>query len=174
MAYKRCKKCFTCPSAQLHHLESVKCVSGMTKAKLNTAVAVNGTRGIITSTKKGAEQWFLEDISSPALISPLQTSSVILTPTSAEFFDSYPPSANGTPTSALSVNTNLHSIFTLKLRTAKNSQRCPLTKRTRKFEHDALRQHISSSVHTKAFKPVPSPMPSEISFHCSRLSNEGQ
>jgi hypothetical protein len=157
LANKRCTKCFNCPSAQLHHRESVKCVSGMTKAKLNTAVPVNDTRGIITSTKNGAEQWFLEGISYAALISPSQTSSVILTTTSTEFFDTYPPSANGTPTSALSVNTNLHSILTLKLRATKNSQRCPLfpQKRTRKFEPDALRKHISSSVHTKAFEPEP-------------------
>ncbi|PVH90674.1 hypothetical protein DM02DRAFT_500992, partial [Periconia macrospinosa] len=25
LADKRCKKCFNCPSAQLHHLESGKC-----------------------------------------------------------------------------------------------------------------------------------------------------
>lgn len=176
LADKRCKKCFNCPSAQLHHLESGRCVSGMTKAKLNTAVAVNDTKGIITSTKKGAEQWFPEDISSASPISPSQTSSVILTPTSAKFFDSYPPSAIGTPTSALSINQNLHSILIVKLRTATNSQRCPLCpqNRTRKFESNALRQHISSSIHTKAFELVPSPTSSEISFHCPRLSNEGQ
>ncbi|PVH90673.1 hypothetical protein DM02DRAFT_664810 [Periconia macrospinosa] len=146
----------------------------MTKAKLNTAVAVNDTRGIITSIKKGTGQFFLEDISSVAPASPSQTSSVILTPTSAEFFDSYPPSAIGTPT--LSANTNLHSILTLKLRTTKNSQRCPLRppNLTRKFEPDALRQHLSSSVHARAFELVPSPTLTEISFHCPRLSNEGQ
>ena len=175
LADQRCKKYFNCPSAQLHHLESGKCVSGMTKAKLNTAVAVNDTRGIITSTKKGIGQWFLEDVSSAASPSPSQTSSVILTPNSTEFFDSYPPSAIGTPTSALSVNTDLHRILTLKLRITKNSQKCPLCppSRNRIFKPDALQQHISSSVHEQAFELVPSPMSREISFHCPRLSDEG-
>jgi hypothetical protein len=43
------KKHFNCLSAQLHHLEAGRCMSGMTKTKLNAAIAANDTGRIITS-----------------------------------------------------------------------------------------------------------------------------
>jgi hypothetical protein len=43
-----CKKHFNCLSAQLHHLEAGRCVSGMTKTKLNAAIAANDTGRIMT------------------------------------------------------------------------------------------------------------------------------
>ena len=43
VAAKKCKKHFDCPSTQLRHLESGKCISKMTKTKLNEAIFVNDT-----------------------------------------------------------------------------------------------------------------------------------
>lgn len=99
VADAECKKQFNYPSAQLQHLESGRCVSGMSKTKLNAAIAANDTGWIITSGGVMAH-WLLED--NPSTTSTSQILSPILTPTSTEFFDSYPPSAILTSTSALS------------------------------------------------------------------------
>lgn len=141
-------------------------MSGMTKTKLNTAIAANDTGRIITSGGVTA-QWLLED-------NPSATS--ILTPTSTEFLDSYPPSAILTPTSTLSTNTNFHSILTLRPLTRSGYQTCPLCPPscTRTFKHSALQQHLSSRVHAQVSMSLPLPVPDEISFHCPRaLMGEG-
>ncbi|KAK6591812.1 hypothetical protein H4I96_12089 [Botrytis cinerea] len=68
--------------------------------------------------------------------------------TSTEFLDSYPSSTILTPT--LSAITRFYSILTLLWpRNSHGYQTCPLCplSSTRKFKHDALQQHISSSVH---------------------------
>jgi hypothetical protein len=146
VADAECKKQFNCPSAQLQHLESGRCVSGMSKTKLNAAIAANDTGRIITSGGVTA-QWLLED--NPSATSTSQIRSPILTPTSTEFLDSYPPSAILTPTSTLSTSTNFHSMLTLRPRTRNGYQTCPLCPPscTRTFKHSALQQHLSSSVH---------------------------
>lgn len=171
LADAECKKQFNCPSGQLQHLESGKCVSGMTKTKLNAAVAANDTGRIITSGGVTAE-WLLEDNPSASATSTSQIRSPILTPTSTEFLGSYPPSAILTPVSTLS--TNFHSILTLRPRTQSGYQTCPLCppSRTRKFKDSALQQHLSSSVHAQVSMSLPAP--DEISFHCPRtLMGEG-
>jgi hypothetical protein len=43
-----CKKQFNCLLAQLQHLESGRCVLGMSKTKLNAAIAANNIVRIIT------------------------------------------------------------------------------------------------------------------------------
>lgn len=173
VADAKCKKQFNCPSAQLHHLEAGRCVSGMTKTKLNAAIAANDTGRIITSGGVTA-QWLLED--NPSATSTSQIRSPILTPTSTEFLDSYPPSAILTPTSTLPTSTNFHSMLTLRPRTQSGYQTCPLCppSRTRKFKHEALQQHLSSSVHAQVSMALSSTVPDEISFHCPRaLLGEG-
>ncbi|PVH68678.1 hypothetical protein DL98DRAFT_564628 [Cadophora sp. DSE1049] len=145
----------------------------MTKTKLNAAIAANDTGRIITSGGVTA-QWLLED--NPSATSTSQIRSPILTPTSTEFLDSYPPSAILTPTSTLSTSTNFHSILTLQPRTRSGYQTCPLCPPscTRTFKPSALQQHLSSSVHAQASRPLPLSVPEEISFHCPRaLINEG-
>ncbi|KAE9373696.1 hypothetical protein N431DRAFT_438893 [Stipitochalara longipes BDJ] len=175
LADTKCKKKFNCPSGQLQHLESGKCASGMTKTKLNAAIAANDTRRIITSGEVTG-QWLLEDNPSASATSTSQIRSPILTPTSTEFLDSYPSSAILTPTSTLSTSMNFHSMLTLRLRTQSGDQTCPLClpARTRKFKGSALRQHLSSSVHAKVSMSLPLPVPDEVSFHCPRtLMGEG-
>lgn len=167
VADAECKKQFDCPSAQLHHLESGRCVSGMTKTKLNAAIAANDTGRIITSGGVRAE-WLLEDTSSATSTS--LSRSPILTPTSTEFFDSYPPSAILTPTSTPSTSTNFYSLLTFRPRTRSSYQTCPLCppSRIRTFTLSALQQHLSSSVHAQVSMSLPFPVPNEISFHCPR------
>lgn len=161
VADAECKKQFNCPSTQLQHLETGRCVSGMTKTKLNTAITANDTGRIITSGGATA-QWLLEDNSS--------VTSSILTPTSTEFLDSYPPFAIFTPKSTLSNSTKFHSILTLRPRTWSGYQICPLCPPscTRTFNHSALQQHLSSSVHAQVSMFLPLIVPNEISFHCPR------
>ncbi|KAN0117077.1 hypothetical protein V8E51_003054 [Hyaloscypha variabilis] len=170
-----CKKHFNCPSGQLQHLESGKCVSEMTKMKLNAAITANNTGRIITSGGVTA-QWLLEDNLSASTTSTSQIRSPILTPNSTEFLDSYPPSAILTPTSTLSASTNFHSILTLRPRTRSSHQTCPLCppSRTRKFKDSALQQHLSSSVHAQVSMSLPLLVSDEILFHCPRtLMGEG-
>ena len=167
VADTECKKQFNCPSAQLQHLETGRCVSGMTKTKLNAAIAANDTGRIITSGGVTV-QWLLED--NPSATSTTQIRSPVLTPTSTEFLDSYPPSAILTPTSTLSTSTNFYSMLTLRPRTRSGYQACPLCPPscTRTFKHSALQQHLSSSVHAQASMSLPLLIPDEISFHCPR------
>jgi hypothetical protein len=167
LADTRCNKHFNCPSGQLHHLESGRCVSGMTKMRLNAAIKAIDTNQIITSRGVTAQQ-LLEDSSS--MTSTSQTRSPILTPTSTEFLDSYPPSGIHTPTSTLSSSTNFQSMITLRLRTLNGSQTCPLCppSRTRKFTPRALQQHMSSIVHTRVLSSFPVSISDEIKFHCPR------
>jgi hypothetical protein len=142
----------------LQHLETGRYVSGITKTKLNSAIAANNTGRIITSGGVTA-QWLLED--NPSATSTSQIRSPILTPISTEFLDSYPPSAILTPTSTLSTSMKFHSILTLRPRSGSGYQTCPLCPPscTRTFKHSALQQHLSSSVHAQVY---------EISFHCPR------
>ncbi|KAH8793391.1 hypothetical protein BGZ57DRAFT_870547 [Hyaloscypha finlandica] len=147
----------------------------MTKTKLNAAIAANDTGRIITSGGVTA-QWLLEDNLSASTTSTSQIRSPILTPTSTEFLDSYPPSAILTPTSTLSASTNFHSILTLRPRTRSSYQTCPLCppSRTRKFKDSALQQHLSSSVHAQVSMSLPLLVSDEILFHCPRtLMGEG-
>ncbi|TGO45847.1 hypothetical protein BCON_0361g00070 [Botryotinia convoluta] len=139
------KKHSNCPSAQLHHLEAGKLVSGITKTKLNVAIAVNGTERIINPGEVTIQGPLRDNTSE---ISASQIRSPILTSTSTEFLDSYPSSAILTPT--LSAITKFYSILTLLWpRDSHGYQTCPLCplSSTRKFKHDALQQHLSSSIH---------------------------
>lgn len=167
VADAECKKQFNCPSAQLHHLESGTCVSGTTKTKLNAAIAANDTGRIITSV--GAKvQWLLEDNQSGTSTS--QNRSPILTPTSTEFLDSYPPSAILTPVSSPSTSMNFNSVLTIRPHARSGYQKCPLCPPscTRTFKRSALQQHLSSSVHAQVLTSLPLLLPNEISFHCPR------
>lgn len=167
IADAKCKKQFNCPSAQLHHLEAGRCMSGMTKTKLDAAIVANDTGRIITSGGV-AVQWLLED--NPSATSTSQFRSPILTPTSTEFLDSYPTSAILTPASTFSTSTNFHSMLTLRPRTRSGYQTCPLCppSRTRTFKPSALQQHLSSTVHAQVSTSLPLSVPDEISFHCPR------
>lgn len=173
IADAECKKQFNCPSAQLQHLESGKCVSGITKTKLNAAITANDTGRIITSGGV-TTQWLLED--NPSATSTSQIRSPILTPTSTEFLGSYPHSAILTPISTLSISTNFHSMLILRPRTRSGYQTCPLCPPscTRTFKQSALQQHLSSSVHAQVPISLPLLVPDEMSFHCPRaLMGEG-
>jgi hypothetical protein len=172
LADVNCKKRFNCPSAQLHHLESGRCKSGITKMKLNAAIAANDRGRIITSGEVTA-QWPLEDNQSASSIS--QTRSPILTPDSTEFHDSYSSSAIPTPTSTRSTGTSFHSMLILQPRT-RSGYKCPLcpASRTRTFEPSALQQHLLSSVHAQASISSPLLVPDDILFNCPRaLMGEG-
>lgn len=169
VASEKCKKKFQCPSAQLHHLESGKCPSEMTKTKLDAAIARNDPERIITSTQVSTN-WLLEEIASTTSTSPVR--SPILTPTSIEFLDSYPPSAILTPLCSPSpttlASTSPSSIQWLSTPAGhKGCPFCPLS-RTRTFNPGALRQHLSSSVHTRTFISLPQQAADEILFHCPR------
>lgn len=173
VADAKCKKRFNCPSAQLRHLESGACVSGMTKTKLNAAIAANDTEQIIT-LGGGMAQWQKEEDSSATSTSQMR--SPILTPTSTSFSDSYPPSGILTPTSTLSTNENFHSMLTLQLRNQNGYQKCQLCppSHTRTFKPSGLQDHLSSSVHAQVSKSLPLPVIDEISFRCpSALMVEG-
>ncbi|KAH8807179.1 hypothetical protein F5884DRAFT_788715 [Xylogone sp. PMI_703] len=161
VADEKCKKRFKCPSAQLQHLESGACASGMTKSKLNAAIAKNDTRRLITSV---TSQWLLEDNSSAT--STPQSQTPLLTPTSSDYFDSYPSSGILTPTSTQSANTNLDLMLALIPNTRGRTQTCPLCppSRTRKFKRHGLQAHLSS-VHQVSISPAIR-VPDEISFHC--------
>ncbi|KAK6591990.1 hypothetical protein H4I95_11940 [Botrytis cinerea] len=135
-------------SAQLHHLEARKLVSRITKTKLNAAIAVNDTEKIVNPevTIHGLLGNNISKTSASQIRSP------ILTSTSTEFLDSHPSSAIFTPT--LSAITKFYSILTLLWpRNSHGYQTCPLCplSSTRKFKHDALQQHLSSSVHNWSF-----------------------
>ncbi|CAD6442090.1 e139c428-9a31-48af-97c8-f49d7830e21d [Sclerotinia trifoliorum] len=166
LADAECKMHFNCPSAQLHHLEAGRCVSGITKTKLNAATAAIDTGRIITSGGVRM-QWQLEDNTSETSISQIR--SPILTPTSTEFLDSYPPSTIPTPTPTLSISASFHSKLTLLPRASHGYQTCPLCplSSTRKFKHDALQQHLSSSIHNLSSLPLS--VLHETSFHCPRI-----
>jgi hypothetical protein len=165
LADTKCKKRFNCPSGQLHHLESGKCVSRMTKTRLHAAIAVKDTGETIT-TGGTTVQWLLED--SPSETSTSQIRSPILTPTSTEIFDVYPFLASRTPASTLSTSTDIQYVLTRRPHTGRDPQTCPLCplSRTRKFKPSALRQHLSSSVHAQVSAPLPSSVSDKISFHC--------
>lgn len=173
LADEECKKRFNCPSGQLQHLESGKCLSGMTKTKLNCAIAANDTGRIITSGEFIAQR-LLEDNLSASASSTSRTRSPILTPTSTEFLGSYPPSPVLTPESTLLTSTNFHSMLTHRLHTQSGFYICHLCppSRTRKFEGRALQQHLSSSVHARV--SISLPLFDDISFLCPRtLMDEG-
>lgn len=166
LAHKKCKKRFNCPSAQLQHLESGRCKSKMTKKILNEAIARNDSRGIITSGTI-TTQWSLEDASSTS--STPRSQSPVFTPTSSQFFDSYPPSGVSTPKFGLPDMTEFNTALTLRLRTGTGLQKCPLCPPAKKREYmaGALRDHLSSSVHQYSKALVSSSLSApEITFHC--------
>ncbi|KAG9242208.1 hypothetical protein BJ878DRAFT_516685 [Calycina marina] len=170
LADTKCKKRFNCPSGQLQHLESGRCLSGMTKRKLNRAITVNDVEHIITS-RGGMTQTLLEDNLSASTSSTSQTRSPILTPTSTQFLGSYPPSLPSlilTAESALSTSANFHSMLTHRLRIQSGFHLCHICppSRTRTFTGRALQQHLSSNVHTQRSTLLPGPH--DISFHCPR------
>ena len=169
VASAECEKRFNCPSAQLHHLEAGRCASGMTKTKLNAAIAANDSERIITS-KKATAQRLLEDNSSAT--SKSQIRSPILTPTTAEFLNSYSFSTILTFTSFFFTSTNFHFLLSLRPRTRSSGQTCPLCPpfRTRTFKNSsAFQQHLSSRVHVSISMSLFLPIFDEISFHCPRI-----
>lgn len=174
LAHKDCKKRFNSPSGQLQHLESGRCKSKMTKKKLDEAIVRNDPRGIITSGGI-VSQWTLEDASSTS--STPRSQSPAFTPTSSQFLDSYPPSGTSTPQSAPQDSINFNTGLAFCFRTGAGMQKCPLcsSAKTRTYTPDALRAHLSSSVHkcSQALISTASSAP-EISFHCPRgLGNPG-
>ena|SRR5947207_15285196 len=95
IASKVCTKRFNCPSAQLHHLESGVCVSGMTKNKLNAIMISKDTEWIITSSASQTENLGMEapmarlEIASSPITEERDADSetesgVIFTPTSSD------------------------------------------------------------------------------------------
>lgn len=183
IAAETCEKRFNCPSAQLHHLESGKCVSRMTKGKLNAAIAASDKNNIITSRAKVADQWLLDDDNSSTPAAS-QILSPILTLTTSQFLDSYPPSPSGilTPTSTLSAPASM-TFPALALRQGTGAQKCPLCppRCTRVFNPGALKDHLSSKVHLASSEtrwvplPLSIPMPDTLSFHCpSALISQGR
>lgn len=167
LADTNCSKHFSCPSAQLHHLESGKCLSGISKIQLNSAIASKDAGQIITSGGVMKLQLPKDNLSSSGS-STSQTRSPILTPTSTQYLGSYPPSPpclTLTPGAILSANANFHSTLTHRLRTQSGLHTCHLCppSRTRTFKGSALQQHLSSSVHA----PVSTSLPvlDNISFH---------
>lgn len=174
LADTNCKKRFNCPSGQLQHLESGKCVSGMTRAKLNAAVAANDTAKIITGGD-GAVHWS-PDTLSVASTSPSQVGSPILTPTSTEFSGSYPPSTVHTPPPTLPTSTSFPSMLISMPIIRKGFHRCPLCPPscTREFKPSGLRHHLLSSIHAQVSEHLFPPTPTGISFHCPRSLVEGE
>lgn len=176
LADTKCKKQFNCPSAQLHHLEAGNCVSGMTKQKLDVAIAANDTRRVISSLPA---QWLLEDntssVNSSTSTSP--TRSPIFTPTSTEFQGSYPASPILAPAFTLPSSLGFHKLA-LRPRITSGPQRCPrcpLTS-TRTFMPEALQQHLSSSVHSKLSRGYTklSLDAGQITYHCPKaLTDKG-
>ncbi|XTI94586.1 hypothetical protein V2W45_1473738 [Cenococcum geophilum] len=133
VADAKCKKQFNCPSAQLQHPGTGGCVSGMTKTKLNAAIAANDTGRIITL---GGRTTRLRLRYSPQ--------------PRPKFLDSYPPSAILTPTSTLSTNTNFYFMLTFQPLTRSGYQTCPLCP-------PALQQHPSSRAHAQVSMPLSLP-----------------
>ncbi|KAH7302888.1 hypothetical protein B0I35DRAFT_365853 [Stachybotrys elegans] len=175
LASGQCKKEFHCPSAQLQHLESGRCLSKTTKAQLNAAIIRNDVHGIITT--KASTKWLLEDN-----VSETSTSSVgspLLTPTSTEFSDSYPFTAMHTPlgSSDSSLLVGGHPTQTLDPRfgIAVGRKRCPICppSKTRTFAPGALQQHLSSSVHARVHQTLVQKIPDGVSFHCPLALVEG-
>ncbi|KAH6986916.1 hypothetical protein EDB80DRAFT_756122 [Ilyonectria destructans] len=121
----------------------------ITKAQLNAAIIKNDVNEIITT--QASTKWLLEEDVSETSTSPVR--SPLLTPTSTEFLDSYPPTAIHTPLGSP------HSTG------RKQCTICPPS-RTRTFEPRALQQHLSSSVHAKVHLSLVQKTPDEISFHC--------
>ncbi|KAL3588111.1 hypothetical protein FPOAC2_14010 [Fusarium poae] len=162
LASGKCKKTFGCPSAQLHHLESGTCTSKIGKAQLNAAIVKNDVRGIIT-TQGSSMRPLEDDVSEPSTSS---TSSPLLTPTSTEFFESY-PSPMRSPNSSISHISDLHEAINRRLDVVSGFRQCPLCppRRTRTYGPKALQQHLSSSVHTKTPLTVVRSTQNEILFH---------
>ncbi|KAK7192486.1 hypothetical protein PSPO01_01194 [Paraphaeosphaeria sporulosa] len=140
----------------------------MTKKILDEAIAKNDARGIITSGGI-TTQWALED--APSASSTPRSWSPVFTPTSSQFFDSYPPSGTTTPKFALLEMTGLNAALSLRLslRTGAKSRTCPLcpsvTKRT--YTPEALRCHLSSTVHRCSKASIASYLSAPgITFHC--------
>lgn len=174
LASSECKRRFISPSGQLAHLESGRCVSSLSKIELNGAIASRDTGGIITSGGVTG-QWVLDDASSTSSIS--QSGSPILTPTTAEFDCSYPPSGSRTPTEMIPSFGDLPAMVAVQIRKEAPKQQCPLcpSSNPRKFLAHALRDHLLSSVHAKTHQPAcfPEIVPA-ITFHCPRgLMGEG-
>ncbi|CZT10430.1 uncharacterized protein RCO7_10523 [Rhynchosporium graminicola] len=171
LADAKCKKHFNCPSAQLLHLESGKCTSGMTKTILNNAIASKDTARIITSRAVLPQR--LLGNQSVSTSSTSQSRSPILTPTSTTFSGSYPSSVVLTPVSASSNTANFHSALTERLRAQNGFHKCHLCppSRKRQYTTSGLQSHLSSSVHAQV--SVILPAPDDISFHCPRTLVRG-
>jgi hypothetical protein len=171
LASGKCKKTFDCPSAQLHHLESGTCPSKIGKAQLNAAIVKNDVRGIITT--QGSTMRLLDD--DVPETSTSSTSSPLLTPTSTEFFESY-PSPMQSPYSSIPDVSDLIQAVNRRLGGANGFTRCPLCprRRTRTFGPEALQEHLSSGFHSKTLPTtVVRSMPDEISFHCPLTLTKG-
>ncbi|CVL08875.1 uncharacterized protein FMAN_14109 [Fusarium mangiferae] len=161
LASSKCKKTFDCPSAQLHHLESGTCPSRIGKTQLNAAIIKNDVRGIITN--QGSSMRLSEDDVSETST----TSSPLLTPTSTEFFESYPSPMRSSKSDIMDIS-DLTGVISPRLGVVSGFTRCPLCppRRTRTYGHQALQQHLSSSVHSKTILTVVRSIPNEISFCC--------
>lgn len=163
LASGKCNKRFDCPSAQLHHLESGTCPSKIGKAQLNAFIFKIDVKGIITT--QGSSTRLLDDDVSETSTS--STSSPLLTPTSTEFFEPY-PSPMRSPNSSISDISGLTKAINQRLGIASEFTQCPLCppRCTRTYGPRALRQHLSSNVHSKMLQTVGRGIPNEISFHC--------
>lgn len=171
LASGKCKKTFDCPSAQLHHLESGTCPSKIGKAQLNAAIIKNDVKGIITA--QGSTMRLLDDDVSETSTS--STSSPLLTPTSTEFFESY-PSPIQSPYSSFPDVSHLVQAVNRQLGVANGFTRCPLCprSRTRTFGREALQQHLSSGFHSQIPPTaVVRSMADEISFRCPLALTKG-
>jgi hypothetical protein len=161
IASKACTKRFNCPSAQLHHLESGVCVSGMTKNKLNAMIISKDTEGIITSSASQTENLGMEapmarlEIASSPITEERDADSeiesgVIFTPTSSDSGESNDFFASSlgqlTPTSSLCLDSRSGSI---------HCPLCPPNARRSFSTIPALQSHIASPIHTK-----------KMMFHC--------
>jgi hypothetical protein len=164
LASGKCKKRFDCLSAQLHHLDSGTCPSKKGKAQLNEVIEKNDVRGIITT--QGSSMRLLEDDVSETSTS--SRCSPLLTPTSTEFFETYPLPMRS-PNSDIPDISGLTEVINRRLGVVSGFTRCPLCppRRTRTYGPKALQQHLSSSVHSKILlTTVIRSIPNEISFHC--------
>ncbi|EKG09479.1 Zinc finger C2H2-type protein [Macrophomina phaseolina MS6] len=149
-----CQKKFATPSALLNHLESGKCPSGLTRARLNAMVISNDTEGHIV------DHAAIEDVAAPSsrLVgdrafglaareeADIETSeqsssgSLILTPmtneTSDEVIQDLGQTGAGTPSSTLIELTRIRSRV------------CPLCPDRRPFRTAAaLEAHVNSAAH---------------------------
>ncbi|EFX05569.1 hypothetical protein CMQ_3638 [Grosmannia clavigera kw1407] len=136
----------------------------MTKAILDNGIAQMDTERIITDQQPCTQNLLLDEASTASTSS---MPSPMLTPTSADFLDSYPSSPTLVPLSG-SMPTIHDVILALQSNPQPATKRCPFcpATSTRMFKPGALQQHLSSGVHGKMSVALPQQVPGEILFHC--------